>query len=468
MIIPGVLLRKFPIAVLAALSTIAGVSVQAQINLIARGTLTRSTAGDYADLSGLDNTLENGVKANLLGGFGSGITHVSGDLFLAVPDRGPNAHKYNRAVDDTTSYIDRFHTIKMNLRPSKSSGLPYVITPELERTTLLWSATPLVYGSGAGLSIGSGRPDKNDGGHYYMTGRSDNFDPNKNSGDSNDARLDPEGIRLANDGSSVFISDEYGPYIYQFDRMSGKRLRSYTLPEKYYVSKLSPSGSVEISDNVSGRTANKGMEGLALTPDGKTLVGIMQASLIQDAKEGGAAATMLRIVMVDVKSGQVTHEYAYDLGPGTGVSEFIALNNHEFLVDERDSKGLADKSGSEAKIKLIFKIDLDGATDVSKMDGKEAAANAVKKTVFLDIVKVLTANGMTGKEIPAKIEGLAFGPVVEISGVKMHTLWVANDNDFEQDFEGEPNPNQFFVFGFTDKDLGGSKYVPQERSGLLE
>jgi hypothetical protein len=31
-----------------------------------------------------------------------------------------------------------------------------------------------------------------------------------------------------------------------------------------------------------------------------------------------------------------------------------------------------------------------------------------------------------------------------------------------------PNPNQFFVFGFTDADLGGSKYVPQQVKGFDE
>jgi len=50
------------------------------------------------------------------------------------------------------------------------------------------------------------------------------------------------------------------------------------------------------------------MEGLAITPDGKTLVGIVQASLIQDAAEGGAASKVLRIVTIDVETGKTTHE----------------------------------------------------------------------------------------------------------------------------------------------------------------
>src|SRR4030095_16516194 len=84
--------------------------------------------------------------------------------------------------------------------------------------------------------------------------------------------------------------------------------------------------------------ANKGMGGLAITPDGNTLVGIMQTALIQDAAQGGAAVNLLRIVAVDVSTGKTLHEYAYLLTTGSGVSEITALNNHEFLVDERDGK----------------------------------------------------------------------------------------------------------------------------------
>jgi hypothetical protein len=78
-------------------------------------------------------------------------------------------------------------------------------------------------------------------------------------------------------------------------------------------------GTVEISANVTGRVDNKGMEGLAITPDGRTLVGIMQNSLIQDANQG--ATKLLRIVTIDIVSGKVTHQYAYNLTAGSGVSE---------------------------------------------------------------------------------------------------------------------------------------------------
>ena len=429
--------------------------------LLAKATLTTTPAGYYTDLSGLTDVLENGVSANLLGGLGSGLAWAGGNTFIAIPDRGPNAVSYNGAVDDTVSYIPRFHTISMNLQPSNGGALPFTLTPAVTGTTLLYENSPLAYGSDAGLGVPPGAPVENGHGHNYFSGRSDNFDPSQNSGDDRDARLDSEGVRVSNDGNWIYISDEYGPYLYQFKRANGQRIRTFSLPSHLYVSNLYPVGSNETTNNLSGRTANKGMEGLAITPDGKTLVGFMQAALIQDAKQGSPATKLLRFVTIDIPSGRWTHEYAYLLTDGSGVSEVVALNDHEFLVDERDGKGLGD--GSNAKFKELFKIDINGAVDVSNMDGLTAAQNAVPKSLFLDMVNVLVNNGITKDQIPAKIEGVALGSDVSVNGTTMHTVWVANDNDFLQDYNGHANsnPNQFFVFGYTDEDLHGSAYVPQ-------
>lgn len=449
------------------LTALASTALHAQVTLIAKGTLTGSSAGSYADLSGLTSTMENGARANLLGGLGSAIAYVSTDRFLALADRGANAVVYDAALDNTATYINRFHTIKMNLQANTGSGLPFTITPTLESTTLLSSQTPLVYGTGAGLGVGSGAPTQNYVAQNFFTGRSDNYDPSQNSGNPADARLDPEGIRLSNDGMSVFISDEYGPYVYQFNRFRGTRTRSFTLPSKYYITNLSPLVNTEISGNTVGRTGNKGMEGLAITPDGKYLVGIMQAALIQDANQGGAAASLLRILKIEISSGN-TQEFAYGLSTGSGVSELVALNNNEFLVDERDGNGLG--AGNNSKNKQLYKISLAGATDTSNMDGLTAAKVEVAKTLFVDLGTVLLANGYTAATIPAKIEGLAFGPdVTTAAGTTLHTLWVANDNDFLQDYGGVTNsdPNQFFVLGFSDADLKGSTFVPQARTGYL-
>jgi hypothetical protein len=193
------------------------------------------------------------------------------------------------------------------------------------------------------------------------------------------------------------------------------------------------------------------MEGLAITPDGKTLVGVMQAPLIQD---GGKT---IRLVKVDIESG-ATREYAYTLTAGSGVSEILAINDHEFLVDERDGKGLGD--GSAAKVKHLYRIDLANAQDVSGISGAALAAKAVTKTLFLDLVAALTGHGISMTDIPAKLEGIAFGPDVMMNGIKRHTLFVVNDNDFNAAVGGVDNPNQIIVFAFDSADLPG--YVAQQ------
>jgi len=355
--------------------------------------------------------------------------------------------------------------------------LPFTLTPVLTATTLLSSPTALVYGNGSlgtgtgigpggisgPLTLGSGVPALNAAnGTNYFTGRSDNFDATKNSGNPANARLDPEGIRVANGGGSVFVSDEYGPYVYQFDRTTGQRIRAFALPsgavpDNFDIVNLRAQGAAEISGNTSGRVANKGMEGLAITPDGKTLVGMMQSPLIQDGGDGGRVQ---RIVTIDIATG-TTHEYAYDNLIGTktyNVSEIVAINDHQFLIDERDGKGLGD--GSNAVVKQFFEVDLTGATDVS---GKSGQANllpfALDKQLFLDFRSLLNLAGIADNLIPAKIEGLAFGADVLFNGELLHTLYVANDNDFLStaipfgSSTAVANPNQFYVIGFKDSNL---------------
>jgi hypothetical protein len=100
---------------------------------------------------------------------------------------------------------------------------------------------------------------------------------------------------------------------------------------------------------------------------------------------------------------------------------------------------------------------------VSNLAGEAALLPlAPSKTLFLDIVTKLTAVGIPVDQIPAKLEGMAFGDDVVVGGVLKHTLYVANDNDFlALSPAGKSNPNQWFVFTFTDTDLGGSKFESQ-------
>jgi hypothetical protein len=422
--------------------------------LLAIGTLSGT-----ADLSNLLGPLENSLdQGDVLGGMGSGLAFIGNNTFLALPDRGPNANAWpNHAgdfVDNTTSYISRFHTVSMSFSnvdypiPGSNPGavLPLTLIPTLNATTLLFSPAPLNYGPAV--------PAYNTKKKFYFSGRSDNF---AGSGSLNprNARLDPESIRASHDGK-VYISDEYGPYVYEFNRRSGKRTRTFTLPAAFEAANLSGVGATEIRSNTVGRVANKGMEGLAITPDGETLIGFEQSPLIQDGGDGGRTN---RIVTINIETGR-THQYVYDnfladKSKTFNSSEILAINRHEFLVLERDGKGLGD--GSKADVKRLYWIDIKGATDVGALNKGAGISGqstllpyAVLKGLFLDIRAELNTYGIGDTKIPAKLEGAAFGDDITVDGTTYHTLWIANDNDFVPATAGD---NQFFVFGFTDADI---------------
>lgn len=468
--------RQLALTAIASLLAMSAMSVMsnanATVDLIAKGKIS----GTISDLSRETAApLENGAPGNLLGGLGSGMSYAGCNAFVALPDRGPNAISYNAAIDDTVSYINRFETFRLSLSATPAgSDLPYALTPKLVDTTLLHTSDRLVYGNGAAAGVPNGAPKLNRQNHTnYFTGRSDNFDPTHLSTNPLDARLDPESIRVSNDGQSVFISDEYGPYIYRFDRRTGRRIDVIKVPDSFAVSTLSSVGNTEISANTSGRVANKGMEGLAISPDGRTLFGAMQSPLLQD---GGTNGGFTRILRVDLRTGR-SQQFAYPLtNIGTSakpnyptISDVVAVNDHVLLMDERDGKGLGDDS--TAKFKQVFRVDLNGAQDVSQASGQAGLAPyAMQKSLFLDVVAVLTSHGFSAKDIPAKLESLTFGPDITMNGVRKHTFLIANDNDFigtvtdSNHPAGIDNPNQFFVFAMDKSDL--PDYVPQQFSGF--
>ncbi|MEV6903507.1 esterase-like activity of phytase family protein [Amycolatopsis sp. NPDC051372] len=257
---------------------------------------------------------------------------------------------------------------------------------------------------------------------------------------------DSEGLVAERDGT-FWVSDEYGPFITHF-RADGRAIEW-----------LSPfDGS--LPRELKYRVPNKGMEGLALTPDGKTLVGIMQSALQQpDLTKKPGNVTTLRIVTVDLRT-HATHEYLYLLqdpdDTGTAVSEITALSSTKFLVDERDG------NFEPGAFKKIYEIDLRGATDIgpkakvagaaydsvkggllvgdaqSSIDayvGKDTTEEAtaglakvgitpVAKKLYVDLGALVTGFDPTGGFFGHdKVEGVA-----TTDGGR--TLVVSNDNDF--------------------------------------
>ena len=85
----------------------------------------------------------------------------------------------------------------------------------------------------------------------------------------------------------------------------------------------------------------------------------------------------------------------------------------------------------------------------------------MRRTMLILLATVMLADTPAPAQVPAKIEGLAFGADVVDNGVLLHTLYVANDNDFVPASAGD---NKFYVFGISDADLNkvGATYVAQQ------
>jgi hypothetical protein len=251
---------------------------------------------------------------------------------------------------------------------------------------------------------------------------------------------DSEGLVALPDGT-FWVSDEYGPYITHFD----KRGRE--------IERLSPFNG-KLPAELKNRVPNKGMEGLTITPDGRTLVGIMQSALQQpDLTKKPAGVAPVRIVTFDLRT-HATHEYLYLLdNPGTNggaVSEITALSNTQFVVDERDGKF------EPGAFKKLVKIDLRGATDVGPA-GPDYDAAKGGRLIDGQSIEAFVGTDDTAKTL-ADLAGVGIKPVAgaldvdlgslltqldpsggffghdKVEGVATtdggRTLVVSNDNDF--------------------------------------
>ncbi|MEU6339809.1 esterase-like activity of phytase family protein [Streptomyces sp. NPDC046977] len=252
---------------------------------------------------------------------------------------------------------------------------------------------------------------------------------------------DSEGLVALPDGT-FWVSDEYGPYITHFDRNGYElgRLTPYrNSPDNAYHKVVG-----YLPAELAFRAKNKGMEGLTVTPDGSTLVGVMQSALQQpdlgSAKAANVAPT--RIITVELRTNR-TKQYLYLLdnpaSTGAANSEITALSATKFLIDERDGgfEPFAQKS--------LYEVDINGATDVSGLTigGKSpealagtsgtnaalaaltaAGVNVAQKQPYVNVGTLVSQFDPTGAFFAHdKVEGVA-----TTDGGR--TLYLANDDDF--------------------------------------
>lgn len=294
--------------------------------------------------------------------------------------------------------------------------------------------------------------------------------------------FDPEGLVVVPHTGHFIVADEYGPSVYEFDR-KGRLVRVFETPAN-----LIPKVGATVDYNATrddggsaGRQDNRGFEGLAITPDGRTLVGVLQDPLVDDAApadNNGRNRRTLRIVVFDNDKHSPTYgksiaQYAYQLelqadvrtritaaggtatatdprqGRNIGLSAIVALNDSQFIVLERDNRGIGVDDPAGANVvgsKRLYKIDLTGATNVAALalpDNDDLATAGItpvaKSAVFLDIQ---LNTSLPNQKQAEKWEGLAVGPKLA-NGTRL--LLLGNDNDYSVTQTGVGTQYDVFV-----------------------
>lgn len=288
---------------------------------------------------------------------------------------------------------------------------------------------------------------------------------------NNRLTLDAEGLILDNRAGrsgSGWVGDEYGAYIYRFNS-SKELVGQVQLPSALIPT--SPNGSINFFADppVNGRRTNQGMEGIAQSPDGSKLFGLLQSATLQDSGSGNQGRSNTRLLVYDInsddsstlRSQHVIQLPRIDDNGGTPAvnrngaqSSILALNNHQLLILSREGNGRG-AAGSPV-FKSILLAELNGATNINGSFDATGAAVAPGGVLNASVTPLswTEALNMLGKLGPAaaqielakfnlnlntapgnsntiseKWEALALVPTND--GTGQYFLFVGNDNDFQ-------------------------------------
>ncbi|WP_426452290.1 esterase-like activity of phytase family protein [Paenibacillus sp. S-38] len=353
------------------------------------------------------------------GGF-SGLLHLPGDpedTFYTLADRGPNGEfgKDKLRTFPDAGFVPRIYKMKA------SGGEIQVL--ETIKLHLPAGHTDKVTGSAeiTGLPNADG-PDEVP---YDVSGTKQlAYDPDG---------LDLEGIAYSPADDTFWLSDEYRPSLVQVTR-DGTILGRF-VPEGMKAMLEEAGAQTEIYDILPAvyakRIANRGFEGVSISPDGKYLFTSIQSPMAVPDKKTGEASRALRILKLELASKKVVGEYLYVAEKAESfknvkqkdvvISDLSALSSSVVLVDERDKN-----AGEEAQIKRIYRADFSQATNLL---GTEHSAkleamslSEIREKGIVPVAKELIADVAQLGYPYEKLEGLAV--------VDKNTLAVVNDNDF--------------------------------------
>ncbi|RZG77837.1 esterase-like activity of phytase family protein [Acinetobacter sp. WCHAc060025] len=301
------------------------------------------------DILDIHNIPDGAKQGNFIeircGGFGSEISAhpTERNQFYALTDRGPNT-TYDVNGDKGKIFLDPSYTPKIGLFQLHENG-----TIEKIKEILLKDPT--------GRNI-TGLPNQ----HFGAT-KEIAYDQHGQVLElgTDEYGLDSEGLVALRDGT-FWVSDEYGPHIVHFDAngIEIDRINAYEQDTRRKSDYLLP---LEFAN----RRQNRGMEGLTITPDQKTLVGIMQSTM-SNPDSSFSKSDLVRIVMINLENKQVSQYLYKQEGIAYSNTAITALSSNEFLVAERDDDFYKDNPQA---FKRVYKIDIRNAIDLESIQNNE-------------------------------------------------------------------------------------------------
>ena len=314
-------------------------------------------------------------------------------LMWILPDRGWN-------TQGTLNYQNRIHKIALSLTIQPQATTSNPSSPNLKITYL---DTILLTGPDGNPTTGL-RPDKQ--GPYLSypsfpvlpsaTYKGDGFGRPGPVGRR--ISIDSEGLVVARD-HSFWVSDEYGPYIYQFSE-EGKMLQAIQPPNAYLPRRngsisfasddppiYDPDDEVLPKNVESGRANNQGFEGLTISENGQKLYALTQSALAQDGGTGNPRRKQARMLEYKITGNQAVYEAEYvvtlplyDSGKSVAAqSEIYSLPNSkdQFLILARDSGRGRGQDDSKSLYRHVDVFDISSATDIKSPANDDSPTGAI-------------------------------------------------------------------------------------------
>ena len=212
------------------------------------------------------------------------------------------------------------------------------------------------------------------------------------------ADFDVESIVRDRDGS-YWIGDEFGPWLLHADRAGRLLAPPFALPG--VRAPENPAGS----PNLGG---SKGFEGMAASPDGRYLYPLLEGTVAGDTPGD------LRFTEFSTRTGAYTGKrlvYRLD-NPAHAIGDAIALDEHRFLVIERDNN-----QGDAAAVKRLYVADRRDRDRDGVLD----------KTLVLDLLDIADPKRLGGSGPTFRFPFVTIESVVLLDD---RTVAILNDNNF--------------------------------------